>query len=63
MAEKTFSEALSNLQKAADGISRQATSLEESIRLFEEGMKEAAYCNEILDAASQKIETYIREEA
>ena len=58
MAEKTFTEALKNLQNAASEIGKQATTLEESLRLFDEGMKEAAYCKEILDSAEQKIEIY-----
>ena len=61
MAEKTFTEALKNLQDAASEIGKQATTLEESLRLFDEGMKEAAYCKEILDSAEQKIEIYEKE--
>ena len=56
MADKTFTEALNNLQKAAAEIGKQATTLEESLRLFEEGMKEAEFRNEILDKADQHIE-------
>ena len=61
MAEKTFTEALKNLQNAASEIGKQATTLEESLRLFDEGMKEAAYCKEILDSAEQKREVYEKE--
>lgn len=58
MAEKTFTEALNNLQKAASMIGSQATSLEESLQLFDSGMKEAEFCKEILDKAEQKITVY-----
>lgn len=58
MAEKTFTESLARLQKAATDISKQATTLEDSLKLFEEGMKESEYCRKILDSASQKIEIY-----
>ena len=58
MAEKTFTEALNNLQKAASDIGKQATTLEESLKLFEEGMKEAEYCKSILDKAEQQILVY-----
>ena len=58
MAEKTFTEALKNLQNAASEIGRQATTLEDSLRLFEEGMKEAEFCKDILDKADQKITVY-----
>ena len=58
MGDKTFSEALARLQNAAQDIGKQATTLEDSLKLFDEGMKEAEYCKEILDSASQKIEIY-----
>ena len=55
MADKTFTESLQALQNAASEIGKQTTSLEDSIKLFEDGMKEAEYCREILDNAEQKI--------
>lgn len=55
---KSFTEALTNLQNAASEIGRQATTLEDSLKLFEEGMKEAEFCKEILDKADQKITIY-----
>ncbi len=58
MADKTFTESLENLQKAASEIGKQSTSLEDSLRLFDEGMKEAEYCQKILDSAEQKIQLY-----
>ena len=61
MAEKSFTEALRDLQNAASEIGRQATTLEDSLKLFESGMKEAEFCKEILDKADQKITVYERE--
>jgi exodeoxyribonuclease VII small subunit len=61
MAEKTFTQALNDLQNAASEISRQATTLEDSLKLFEQGMKEAEFCKEILDKADQKITVYEEE--
>lgn len=58
MSEKTFTEALKNLQNAASEIGRQATTLEDSLKLFENGMKEAEFCKEILDKADQQITVY-----
>ena len=57
-AGKSFTEALTKLQNAAQEIGRQATTLEDSLKLFEEGMKEAEFCKEILDKAEQKITVY-----
>ena len=58
MSDKTFTEALNNLQNAATEIGKQATTLEESLKLFENGMKEAEFCKEILDKADQHITVY-----
>lgn len=58
MSEKTFTESMQALQNAASEIGKQATTLEDSLRLFDEGMKEAEYCKEILDKAEQKIIIY-----
>lgn len=61
MADRTFTESLKSLQDAASEISKQATTLEDSLRLFDEGMREAAYCKNILDSAEQKIQIYEKE--
>ena len=61
MSEKSFTEALSNLQNAAAEIGKQATSLEDSLKLFEDGMKEAEFCKNILDKADQHISIYEKE--
>lgn len=58
MPEKTFTESMQALQNAATQIGRQATTLEDSLKLFDEGMKEAEYCKAILDKAEQKIQLY-----
>ena len=63
MADKTFTEALTSLQNAASEIGKQATTLEDSLKLFEQGMKEAEFCREILDKADQKITVYEQEES
>lgn len=61
MADKTFTQALSDLQNAASEIGKQATTLEDSLKLFEQGMKEAEFCKDILDKADQKITVYEQE--
>ena len=61
MADKTFTQALNDLQNAASEIGRQATTLEDSLKLFEQGMKEAEFCKEKLDKADQKITVYEQE--
>ena len=63
MADKTFTQALNDLQNAASEIGKQATTLEDSLKLFEQGMKEAEFCREILDKADQKITVYEQEDS
>ena len=58
MSEKTFTESMQALQEAAAEIGKQATALEDALKLFDEGMKEAQNCREILDRAEQKILLY-----
>lgn len=58
MTEKkdTFEESLEKLRNAAEKIKGEDTSLEDSIKCYEEGMKYYNECNEILKNAEQKIE-------
>lgn len=58
MSNKNFTESLNKLQNAASEIGKQATSLEDSLKLYEEGIKEAEFCRKILDEADQKIIEY-----
>lgn len=55
---KTFTEAYNSLVEAASEITKQTTSIDESLKLFDAGMKDAEYCKKILDEAEQKIEIY-----
>ncbi|MBR2546950.1 MAG: exodeoxyribonuclease VII small subunit [Eubacterium sp.] len=58
MEEKkdTFEESLEKLRQAADRIKSDDTTLEDSIKCYEEGMRYYNECNEILKSAEQKIE-------
>lgn len=60
--DKTFMEAYQGLVDAATNITKQTTSIDESMKLFDEGMKDAELCRKILDEADQKIEVYTNEE-
>lgn len=63
MENQSFSESLEHLQKAADQIGRPATSMEDALKLFDEGMQEYDYLSRILSEAEQKIEYYSDKEA
>ena len=58
MAEKKerFEKAYEKLREISEKIKNDDTSLEDSIKLYEEGMKYYAECDGILNDAEQKIE-------
>lgn len=56
MSSKTFTDSLKALQQAADQIGKPATSLEDALKLFDQGMEESEYLTRILEKAEQKIE-------
>lgn len=58
MAERElkFEEAMARLDEIVEGLESEGTSLEESIRLYEEGMKLVKVCEKKLAAAEAKLE-------
>ncbi len=58
MAEKkelTYEEAMTRLEKIVSMLETDTLSLDDSLKLFEEGTKLARFCNKILDEAELKI--------
>ena len=57
MADKkiSFEEAFEKLKEISEKIENENLTLDESIALFEQGVKLSAYCSEILEEAKQKI--------
>ena len=53
----TFEECISKLEEIAQKLENGDTTLQESISLYEEGMKLSKECSEILNNAHQKIIT------
>lgn len=51
----TYEAAMQRLEEIAEILERNEISLEESMKLFEEGTKLTAFCKEQLDKAEQKI--------
>lgn len=51
----TYEAAKQRLEEIAEILERNEISLEESMKLFEEGTKLTAFCKEQLDKAEQKI--------
>lgn len=56
MADKlTYEAAVKRLEEIVELLEKNEASLDESMKLFEEGTKLAAFCNEKLINAKQKI--------
>lgn len=53
--KQAFEQAMSRLEEIVNQLERGECGLDESLKLFEEGAKLAAQCNEILDKAEQKV--------
>ena len=52
---KSFETELKKPQEIVAKLENGTESLEESLKLFEEGTKVAKFCNDVLDSAEQKI--------
>lgn len=51
----TFEESLKRLEEIVHALENGDTPLEQSISLFEEGVKLSGYCNKLLESAEQKV--------
>lgn len=61
MAEKNFEEAMQRLEEITQGLEKGDLSLEDSIAIFEEGMKLAKFCTKKLEEAEKKVTRLIKE--
>ena len=57
----SFEESLKKLESIVDQIEKGDLPLEESLKLFEEGVSLSAACKQELDAAEGKVEMLIRQ--
>ncbi len=57
----TFEESLKQLEKIVDQLERGDLPLEESVRLFEEGVRLSTACKRELDAAEGKVQILMKE--
>lgn len=53
--KKTFEEALNRLEEIAETMENDETGLDESVKLYKEGVELAAYCAEKLNSAEQQV--------
>ncbi len=62
MTEKSFEKALSDLEKIVEKMEKGELSLNESLALFENGVKLARFLRGELDKAEKKIEILLKDE-
>ena len=53
--EKSFEDSITELEKIVSDLESGDNTLDESMKKFEEGMKLAKNCNELLEKAEKKI--------
>ncbi len=58
----SFEEALAGLEKSAEILKKDGTTLEAAMESFEQGIEYYNYCNKILNDAKQKIEFFEKKE-
>ena len=61
MAEKSFEEAMQRLEEITQNLESGDLSLEDSIDVFEEGMKLAKFCSKKLEEAEKKVTKLVKE--
>lgn len=63
MAEKKFEASLSRLEEIVTELEGGELPLEQSLKLFEEGIKLARICNARLEEAERKVEILLKDKA
>jgi exodeoxyribonuclease VII small subunit len=58
--ELKFEDAVKRLEEIAESMENNELSLEDSIKLFQEGVELAAICNKKLDEAERKIKVLVK---
>lgn len=62
MSEMSFEKALEDLEKVVEKLEKGDLSLNESLSLFEKGVKLAKFLREELEKAEKKVEILLRDE-
>lgn len=61
MAVKKFEEAMERLEAIVESLDKGDLSLDESLKIFEEGMTLVGFCSKKLEEAEQKVTILIKE--
>jgi exodeoxyribonuclease VII small subunit len=60
MPKERFEDALNKLEKIVSKLEEGDIPLEESLKLFEEGIRLSRFCNQKLDEAEKKVEILVK---
>jgi exodeoxyribonuclease VII small subunit len=60
MPKERFEDALNKLEKIVSKLEEGDIPLEESLKLFEEGIRLSRFCNQKLDEAERKVEILLK---
>jgi exodeoxyribonuclease VII small subunit len=63
MAEKKFEAALARLEEIVQELEKGDLPLEQSLKLFEEGIKLSRICNKRLEDAERRVEILLKDKA
>lgn len=63
MTEKKFEEAMERLENIVESLESGDLSLEESLKIFEEGMTLVNFCSKKLEEAEQKVTMLIKDQS
>lgn len=61
MPKEKFEDALGKLEKIVSKLEGGDLSLEESLKLFEEGIRLSHFCNQKLDEAEKRVEILVKD--
>ena len=61
MPKERFEDALNKLEKVVSKLEEGDIPLEESLKLFEEGIRLSRFCNQKLDEAEKKVEILLKD--
>ncbi len=63
MPKEKYEDALNKLEKIVEKMERGNLSLEESLKLFEEGIRLSRFCNQKLDEAEKRIQILMKDKS
>ena len=61
MAEKKFEEAMQRLEDIVESLEESDLSLDDSLKIFEEGVKLIGFCSKKLEEVEQKVTMLVKE--